>query len=144
MFSAYMNTCKWFQFAHNLPNLFYVLYMCCILGLSDFVNCGLVKIGAWYLLVSRTLEVSFNIFYHMQIQRTIWWLSIYFLHDKVLEIKEPMYITPCFLVRKWPVLGSSHFLWESTSSSSYIMLWEPDWFSNIYIYIYIFGLVKID
>ncbi len=42
-----------------------------------------------------------------------------------------------YLVDKTSVGRFSLFLgWEPTSSSSYIMLWEPDQFSYIYIYIY--------
>jgi hypothetical protein len=42
-------------------------------------------------------------------------------------------------VRCIPVLGGSHFLWETTGSSSLMMLWEPDKFFNIYIF---FGVVR--
>jgi hypothetical protein len=35
------------------------------------------------------------------------------------------------------------FLLKLTNSSFYMMLWEPNWFFTIYIYIYILGLVRI-
>jgi hypothetical protein len=57
---------------------------------------------------------------------------IFYLH--VRGLKDSV----CSLYQCWAVLT---FLWEPSSPGFLMMLWEPDRFSNIYIYIYI-GLVR--